>query len=130
MNWYGEEVTKKMDIAILSGLTAAAITMEAQIVKKIEDMHIVDTGRYVGSITYRTFQSADSPRNSHNIPEDSVQSKPSQYEAYIGTNVSYAPYLEYGNRGRAPRPAIRRAFDESQELVKDVFSKQFQKMMT
>jgi HK97 gp10 family phage protein len=128
VNWYGEEISKKMDIAILSGLTASAITLEAQIVKKIEAMHIVDTGRYVGSITYRTYNGSDEVRNPAD-GDNGVQSKPTQYEAFIGTNVSYAPMLERGSGGRSPRPAIRQAFDESKELVQEVFSKQAKKMM-
>ena len=128
MNWYGEEVSKKMDIAILSGLTAAAITLEGEIVKKITEMKIVAIGRYRGSITYRTYNGGDEPKSPAD-GDNGVQSKPTQYEAFIGTNVSYAPYLEFGSKGRAPRPAIRQAFDESKELVQEVFKKQFQKMM-
>ena len=29
----------------------------------------------------------------------------------VGTNVMYAPYLEYGTRNIAPRPFVRPAFE-------------------
>ena len=127
MKWYGSQVKNKLDLASLSGLVAAAITLENEIVKNIHGMGIIDTGRYVGSITYRAYKEKDAV-GSPAQASDGVQSIPSKWEAFVGTNVSYAPYLEYGAGGRPPRPAIRKAFDESKGKLISVFSRQFAKM--
>jgi HK97 gp10 family phage protein len=127
MKWYGNAVQKLVDKCNYSGLTAAAITLENAIVKKIDSMDIIDTGRYKGSITYKTRLLKDNVK-SPATPADGVQLNPKPFEAVIGTNVSYASYLEYGARGRAPRPAIRRAWDEVKNNLSNVFTLQFKKV--
>lgn len=129
MKWYGEEVKNKFELATLSGLVAASITLEGEIVKNIQNMNIIDTGRYMGSITYRAYKSRSYAKN----PDDAVQSIPEKFESLIGTNVVYAAHLEFGHHaGKTfvpPRPAIRRAFDESKQKIQNVFVAQAKKML-
>lgn len=60
----------------------------------------VDTGRLRNSITAAT-QTIQSPANTHGgesaEPSDyAARSLPKENEVYIGTNVEYAPYQEFG----------------------------------
>lgn len=55
----------------------------------------VDTGRLRNSITYAT-TSYQSPANA-NPPDYQLQGKPAENEVVVGTNVEYAPYVEYGD---------------------------------
>ena len=134
MKWYGEQVEGKFNIASLAGLEAAAITLEKAVVDKIYDKDIIDTGRYVGSITFRAYggkQSKVKPdKKGITHQEDAIITIPKADQAIVGTNLHYAPYLEYGAAGRPPRPAIRQAYDEMKASGKcqDVYEKQFRKM--
>lgn len=38
--------------------------------------------------------------------------------AYIGTNLEYAPYVEYGARGMSPRPFLRNAITDYEDDYK------------
>lgn len=55
----------------------------------------VDTGRLRGSITYATKFKKDRPRGEAK-QNDAVTQPTSKYKCYVGTNVEYAPYVEYG----------------------------------
>lgn len=76
----------------------------------------VDTGYLKGSITYKTFTKdggGDSPLN--------VQ--PKENQGFVGTNVEYALYQEFGTRNNVPpqpfmRPAILIA--ESPQQAKEI----------
>jgi hypothetical protein len=123
-----KNVLNIIENANYAGLTASAITMEGAIVNKINNMNIVDTGRYKNSITYKTIKSKSKASNS----QDDLNSVAKPLEALIGTNLSYAPYLEYGHKqGKrfvAPRPAIRRAWDETKGKLDRIFTLQFKKV--
>lgn len=88
--------------AVLSALEAAkgqaleAIGMTAEAHAKA--ITPVDTGRLRNSI-------------SHAVSGDS---------AYIGTNVEYAPYIEYGARGRKAHHMLKRAATEHGEEYKSI----------
>jgi len=59
----------------------------------------VDTGRLKGSITTHAGETEDGNR----------------HEVCVGTNVEYAPYVEFGTRKMNPKPYLRPAFDETKE---------------
>lgn len=40
--------------------------------------------------------------------------------AYIGTNLEYAPYVEYGARGMSPRPFLRNAITDYEDDYKRI----------
>lgn len=61
----------------------------------------VDTGRLRASITHR-------------IEHDGDESA-----AYVGTNVEYAPYLEFGTIRMAPRPFMVPAIERNKEWIKN-----------
>ena len=70
----------------------------------------IDTGRYAGSITVQmknkgtgfTVEGRTAPE-----PGDKVASPTKEQQAYVGTNVFYAPYSEYGTFKAAAQPAMR-----------------------
>lgn len=61
----------------------------------------VDTGRLRASITHR-------------IEHDGGESV-----AYVGTNVEYAPHLEFGTKRMAPRPFMVPAIERNREWIKN-----------
>lgn len=80
-------------------LEALAIQAEGNAVDEITLLGAVDTGRLRGSISHAHDDEA----------------------AYIGTNVEYAPYVEYGTYKMQPRPFLRNGLmyhiDEYKEIV-------------
>ena len=136
--------------AVEAGLIACGITLEGQIVKNITQSKLVDEGRLRSSITYKTkTQKGTSDLNS--VPNDN--------EVIIGTNLKYAPYVEFGTgifaeggggrktpwiyyydghkgkkgfrftRGMKPQAFMRKAFDQWRNKMQQVFSVSFKKVM-
>lgn len=54
---------------------------------------------------------AITPVRTHRL-QDSISHAVSGDAAYIGTNVEYAPYIEYGARGRDPVHMLKKAATE------------------
>ena len=81
-----KEVLAAMEKAIERGLEAIGLTAEGHAKKETP----VDTGRLRNSITHAVKDKA----------------------AYIGTNVEYAPYVEFGSRGRDGKHMLQRAATE------------------
>lgn len=72
----------------------------------------VDTGRLRGSITYATIKSHDSGESPAEASDYSTHGKPAHGEVVIGTNVEYAPHIEFGTSKMAARPYLRPALHE------------------
>lgn len=85
-------------------------------------------GRLKGSITYATKQTRSHPSNAQNKPNDGVSAPTDDLTVHIGTNVEYAPYVEYGTRYMRARPTargyLRRAFDLNKGICKKLFAEQ------
>ena len=129
VKWYGKEVESKIDLATKAGLTVAAMLVQGQ----AKLLCPVDLGRLRNSITYRIGMN----------------------EASIGTNLEYAPYVEFGTgiyaegggrqtpwvyfdekekkffrtRGRKPKPYLRPALDENKQEIIDLFQKEYKKKL-
>lgn len=98
-------------------LTESAITAEDKCVQEISGHHgaankAVDTGRLMGSITYRTSTGGDEPRtpvrpNPDAGSEDGLKGSAPKGTAYIGTNVEYAQHVEFGTKRMRARPFLR-----------------------
>lgn len=99
VKWYGKEVLSNMELATKAGLTAAAMVVQGQAVLLCP----VDTGRLRQSINYRV----------------------SNTEAAIGTNVEYAPYVEFGTKRMKAQPFLRPALDDVKDEVRDIFKKEY-----
>ena len=130
MEWYGDKVISSVKNAKRGGLTAASEIVEGSAKLLLSGM--VDTGNLMGSINYKV------------VSED---------EAHVGTNVKYAPYVEFGTgrhaeggggrstpwvyyhpkygfvktEGMPPRPYLRPALDNNkariEKMIGDVIGK-------
>lgn len=85
------DVLKATEAALGKALTAAAVLVEGEAVLRCP----VDTGNLRGSIT-------------HEVKAD---------EARVGTNVEYAPYMEYGTSKQRSQPYLRPALDENRQRI-------------
>lgn len=81
----------------------------------------VDTGRLRGSITYATHNSHSSGQSPAESADYSTHRRPKRGEMVIGTNVEYAPHIEFGTSrmGAHPylRPAIYTHLNEYKEII-------------
>jgi len=117
----------KWDEAMLAaarrGLVKAGIVIEGQAVRLVP----VDTGRLKGSITYAT-QSARSTPSGQAGSDDGVSSPTDDYTLHVGTNVEYAPHVEYGTR-RNPtgQPYLRVALDIQRVNVETAYAQEISK---
>jgi HK97 gp10 family phage protein len=88
-------------------LPIAGVELQKETVRIIRAKRIVDSGRLRDSITFK-------------VSGDEVR---------VGTNVEYAPYLEYGTYKTDQRPYLRPALDGKRKfLVKlwaDIYEKVF-----
>lgn len=95
------EVKAELQSRIPIILEALGLQAEGNAVDEITTLGAVDTGRLRGSISHATDEEA----------------------AYIGTNVEYAPYVEFGTYKMASRPFLRNAVsnytDEYQRILED-----------
>ena len=91
---WNQEVVDKINKDIIKRLTISAELVETSAKQKTP----VDTGRLRASINYKV--------------EKDV--------AIIGTNVEYAPYIEYGHSKKAPGGFLRPAFDENIRRIKQI----------
>ena len=72
------------------------------------------SGNLRGSITWRTKDKdgAFNAGDGKNVTGTMISS-PSKDEVFIGTNVEYAEYMEYGTRNTGAQPYLRPAIDEN-----------------
>lgn len=103
VKWYGDKIESEADDLLKKSLLVSAIQVQGKSKQLLTDYPAVDTGRLRNSITYK-------------IGIDN---------ATIGTNVEYAPYVEFGTVKMKPRSYLRRALDEERKSIIDIFQKYF-----
>jgi HK97 gp10 family phage protein len=86
-----EAVKRAVEAATVKALTGAALIVEGA----AKGLAPVDTGNLKGSITYR-------------VGFD---------HAKVGTNVDYAPYLEYGTVKMSAQPYLRPGLDSNKSAI-------------
>lgn len=94
-----QEVLDHIDQNIGIALEAIGEQCENNAVFEITAMGAVDTGHLRGSITHTTDDDA----------------------AYVGTNVEYAGYVEFGTSKMAPRPYLENALINYANEYKQLF---------
>lgn len=139
-NWTKTDWNTAFDEAINTGLTAVGVVLEDRSVALCPTR----TGRLKASITYATYHERDRVRPPEPAPgyvavnptnEDEVSKPTDKHTLYVGTNVEYAPYVEYGyaisGKGffwrKAGQSYLRRALDESRKEIPELFNKFFHK---
>lgn len=98
VNDHTDEVIQEVRNRVPIILEALGIECEGNAVDEITTLGAVDTGRLRGSITHTT--------------DDEY--------AYIGTNVEYAPYVEFGTSRMASRPFLRNAVTKHEDDYKRI----------
>jgi len=94
--WYGDEIVESVESAIEASLTAAAMVVQGRAILLCP----VKTGNLRGSIVF----SVDVPA----------------LTAYVGSNVEYAPYVEYGTVNMDEQPFLHPALIQSYREVHDI----------
>jgi HK97 gp10 family phage protein len=105
MEWFNKLPQAVLDKAIERGLNAIGVTILGDAISLVPSPGKTGTGRTKASLSYATKQ------NRSGSGADAVSQPDSQYEVWIGTNVEYAPYLEYGTYKMPARPFLRPALD-------------------
>ena len=95
-----EAVESTFQRAILTALEECGLVGEAYAVANITIMDAVDTGRLRGSIT-------------HGVDN-------AEKVAYIGTNVEYAAYVEFGTSKMPARPYLKNAVNDHMDEYRDI----------
>ena len=111
----GKDYDSAMDKAIEKALVTAGVILERQAVA----LTPVDTGRLRGSITYRT-QRKESRLDAPATAKDQVSRPARKWTLHVGTNVEYAPHLEYGTVKMGAQPYLRPALNaEKNNILRD-----------
>ena len=93
---HADEVKRAKDDAIARALEAIGIQAEGDVAM----LTPVDTGRLRASITHET------------VPEEET--------VYIGTNVEYAAYVEYGTKKAKAQPYLRPGIENNIDTYKSI----------
>jgi len=57
----------------------------------------------------------------------SFNTEPRENAVVIGTNVHYAPHLEYGTEKMAPQPFLKPAVKENQDKIETIFERAYKR---
>lgn len=86
----------------------ASLGLAAKITAQAKALCPVDEGRLRNGIMWKT-DDAEGGFNdqSGDLASEKINVVPKEYEAYVGTRVRYAPYVEFGTRRMRPQPYLR-----------------------
>jgi hypothetical protein len=128
--YYNKKIFDNINIAVTNAVqNAMAKTLElatTEAKKLLTAQKAVDTGRLRSSITYNytgSGQTKVQPFKKGADPEgrtETVLKEPKEMNAVIGilgTDVSYAPYIEYGTKYMAGRPALHPALNFAGNII-------------
>ena len=123
--WTRYDMRKVVDKA----MAVAMVTIGLGLERAAKMLAPVKTGRLEGSITYAT-KTARSNAKSPATQKDAVSSPRRKHRVYVGTNVEYAPHVEYGTNqmrrlsfGTQAQPFLRPALDDNRKNIRDILSK-------
>ena len=106
IEWNGEEVKLRGMRAIKMSAVEAAIVVERQAIALCP----IDSGRLKGSITIEGMGEStaiEAPA----IASDKITGPNDENEIYVGTNVDYAAYQEFGTKNTEAQAYLRPALD-------------------
>lgn len=128
------EVEKKVEEATKKALRLVGGQAERYAKETISDMKAVDTGFLRNSITFalggesaeiETYTDDNGEKRGHYSGTAPVDGK-GEHAVWIGSNVYYAPYVEFGTVKVDPRPflsdSIQAHQSEYERLFKEAFS--------
>jgi len=114
------EVIKACEQAIMRGLAHIGEAAEGY----AKDDCPVDTGRLKDSITYATAEKHSEADEKAQAGDAKLHSTPEPMTVYIGTNVEYAPYVEFRDIDHVPgkahflRDAVANHSEEYRKIMK------------
>ena len=95
--------TKK---ALIEGIQGGLLYACIEIVKEAKSLAPVKSGRYRNSMMYRTaLKEGGFNDASGDKAEKKIDANPKELESYVGSNLDYAFYPEFGTRNQAPQPS-------------------------
>ena len=97
-------VREQFEACLKRALTAIGMQAESNAKQTINEADAIDTGRMINSVTWATTERAgsfDYSDNQGNHFADTI-GLAEEDAVYIGTNVEYAPYHEYGTVNGIP----------------------------
>lgn len=106
IEWHGEEVKLRGTRAIRKSAFEAALIVEEQAAALCP----IDTGRLRGSITIEGMGESTAVRTPA-TGDDKITGPSDENEIYVGTNVDYAAYQEFGTRKNEAQAYLRPALD-------------------
>ena len=128
------EFDRRFEKAVQKALRVVGGQGERLAKEKITEMGAVDTGFLRNSITFALAGKEANTQTYHDrkgeqtgsysgtAPRDEQQGK---HSVYIGTNVYYAPYVEYGTSKMVARPFLSQSITQNsrelEQLFKDAF---------
>jgi len=63
------------------------------------------------------------------VQSDRVSTPSDAYTLHVGTNVEYAPYVEYGVKGRPGQPYLKTALDESRKDIPKLYREEVRRAL-
>lgn len=120
----GKDYPEAIDNAIEGALVKAGAMVERQAAA----LTPVDSGRLKGSVTYATKKERSDVRSPAS-PSDAVSKPGDKWTLYVGTNVEYAPYLEYGTVRTRKQSYLRPALHEYKHRIVRDFGKWVQERL-
>lgn len=125
------EVISKVGVAIQAEQEAIQRGLEAigiQLMNDAADNCPVDTGRLRASITYATENAQGTYGSPHETGDSKLQGSVPQSTVVVGTNVEYAPYVEYGTSKSKAQSFLRKALQENMNTYAEIFENELKKV--
>lgn len=131
-----DEVMKDMDAAIQRALNAMGVQLERNAKTEInkavydtpESPSYVRTGRLRASLTYATKTEHSDPEPEADPSDAKMLGQPKDDTVYVGTNVEYAPYVEFGTSRMHARPYLKPALENHMDEYKTIAATELNSM--
>lgn len=117
---YPEKWEKAMDRA----LPTIGLFLQGEAMVRVP----VKSGRLRGSLTHATSRGQSNARHPAK-PTDVVNRPYDKEEVWVGTNVEYAPYVEYGTKRMKAQPYLRPALDDNRDRVLELYQREVHREM-
>lgn len=126
-------VKKELRAAVRRALMAIGLKAERYAKDNLTQMRAVDTGRLRNSVTFAlagesaAIDSYTADRGKGGEPpaggtySGAAEGDDGDTVVYIGTNVEYAPYIEFGTERRGPRPYLHNAAADHADEYRKIF---------